>query len=177
MEAYLQKHLPHLVAAEVQKAFRQDPAARTCRIIASKGTMDWAYPPFILGSAAAAMGMDTAIFFTFYGLNLLKKDLKVQVDPIGNPAMPMPVPNAIAALPGMRAVATRMMSGMFRSKGVASVGELRQVCIESGVRLIACQMTMDALSIPREALIDGVEVAGAAGFLHEASRAHVTLFV
>lgn len=177
VEAYLRKRLPDLVAAEVRKALEGDPARQTCRIIASKGTLDWAYPPFILASAAAAMGMDAAVFFTFYGLNLLKRDLRVQVDPIGNPAMPIPVPNLVAALPGVRSAATWMMSDMFRKKGVPSVAELRDVCIESGVRLIACQMTMDVLGFKREDLIDGIEVGGAAAFLNEASRAHVTLFV
>ena len=62
-------------------------------IIATKGTLDWAYPPFILASTAAALGWDVSIFFTFYGLELLKKDLrKLKVSPLGNPAMPMKMP-------------------------------------------------------------------------------------
>lgn len=178
VDAYLKQRLAGLVAEQVDAALKdRDPARQTVRIIASKGTLDWAYPPFILASAAAALGMDAAIFFTFYGLNLLKKELKLQVDPIGNPGMPMPVPNLVAALPGMRAAATAMMSGMFRKQGVASVAELREVCLESGVRLIGCQMTMDVLGIRREELIDEIEVGGAAAFLSEAGQAHITLFV
>ena len=61
-------------------------------IIATKGTLDWGYPPFILASTAAALGYDVQVFFTFYGLQLKKKDLDLQVTSLGNPGMPMPVP-------------------------------------------------------------------------------------
>ena len=65
---------------------------RKLTIIATKGTLDWAYPPFILASTAAALGMEVSIFFTFYGLLLLKKELDANVSPLGNPAMPMKMP-------------------------------------------------------------------------------------
>src|SRR4029453_5454801 len=102
-------------------------AARTpaMTIIATKGTLDWAYPPFILASTAAALGWDVSVFFTFYGLELLKKDLSgLQVSPLGNPAMPMKmpfgpewfksirwnIPNALqSVIPGFEAFATTMM--------------------------------------------------------------------
>lgn len=173
MDAYLEQRVEELVRRHLE----QDPARQTCRIIASKGTLDMAYPPLILASTAAALGMDTAVFCTFYGLELLRKDLRLKVDPIGNPAMPMPVPNLIAALPGMRAAATAMMSRMFKQKNVAPIGELRDLCLESGVKLIACQMTVDVMGFRREQLIDGIEFAGASAFLAEAAQAHVTLFV
>lgn len=170
-----------IVREEVARAFRQDPAARKMRIIASKGTLDWAYPPFILGSAAAAAGMDAAIFFTFYGLTLLRRDFadKIKVAPTGNPAMPMPVPMAdvFAGMPGMKSVATGMMKSMFKKKGVAEIGELRDVCLESGVRLIACTMTMEVFGFTEADFVDGIEYAGAGAFLSEARRSHVTLFV
>ncbi|MFZ5823719.1 MAG: DsrE/DsrF/DrsH-like family protein [Bacillota bacterium] len=155
----------------------QDPAAQTCRIIASKGTLDWAYPPLILASTAAALGMDTAVFCTFYGLELLRKDLNLKMDPIGNPAMPMPMPNLLAAMPGMRLAATAMMGSMFRKSGVASTKELREVCLASGVRFIACQMTVDVMGYKPEQFIDGIEFGGAAMFMAEAARAHTTLFI
>lgn len=177
VDRYLEERVQALVEERVQAALNADPARRTCRIIASRGTLDQAYPPLILASTAAALGMDVAVFFTFYGLELLRKDLHLQVDPIGNPAMPMPVPNLVAALPGMRTAATWMMSGMFRRHGVATPGELREVCIESGVRLIACQMTLDVMGVPPGQLIDGLEFGGAAAFLSEAAQAHITLFV
>lgn len=177
VDRYLDSRLQSLVEQQVQAALANDPAARRCRIVASQGTLDMAYPPLILASTAAALGMDAAVFFTFYGLELLKKDLNLKMDPVGNPAMPMPVPNLVAVLPGMRAAATWMMGGMFRKHGVATPRELRELCVESGVRLIACQMTMDVMGIAREQLIDGIEVGGAAAFLHEAAQSHITLFV
>src|SRR5215469_11674162 len=82
-----------IVRQELDRALKRDPAARKACIIASKGTLDWAYPPLILASAAAAAGMEAAVFFTFYGLNLITKgyERKAKVSPTGNPDMPMPV--------------------------------------------------------------------------------------
>lgn len=173
LEERMAQHVKELVRAELEA----DPARNMCRIIASKGTMDMAYPPLILASAAAAMGMDTAIFFTFYGLEMLKKNLKLKMDPIGNPAMPMPMPNLISVLPGMRSAATLMMGSMFKQKGVASLSELREACTDSGVRLVACRMTFDVMGYKEADLIEGCEFGGAAAFLSEAARAHVTLFI
>jgi peroxiredoxin family protein len=177
----LEDTIRRIVREEVERAFRRDPASRRLCLIASKGTLDWAYPPFILGSAAAAAGMEAAIFFTFYGLNLLRKDFDrtLAVSPVGNPAMPMPVPmpDIVTALPGMKALATGMMKGLFRQKGVASVRELRDVCLESGVRLIACTMTMEVFGYTADDFVPGVEFGGAGAFLSEARRSHVTLFV
>ena len=73
-------------------ARREAEQVPSMTIIATKGTLDMAYPPFILASTAAALGWDVAIFFTFYGLSLLKKDLDLKVTPLGNPAMPMKLP-------------------------------------------------------------------------------------
>ena len=180
-EALSEEAVRKIVHEEVERAMQKDPAARKACIIASKGTLDWAYPPFILAAAAAAAGMDTSIFFTFYGLNVIKKGFPehAKVSPTGNPAMPMPMPIAdvFAGMPGMKAVATSMMKSMFKSKNVASIGELIDVARESGVRLIACQMTMDVFGYQPSDFIDGVEFGGAAAFLSEARRAHVTLFV
>jgi peroxiredoxin family protein len=170
-----------IVREEVERAFRRDPAAKRACIIASKGTLDWAYPPLILGSAAAASGMDAAVFFTFYGLNIIHKDFarRVKVSPVGNPAMPMPVPMAdtITSLPGMKDMATWMLKGKFRKKGVAGLDELLDVCRESGVRLIACAMTMEVFGFKETDFIEGVEFGGAGAFMSEARRSHVTLFI
>lgn len=170
-----------IVRDEVEQAMRKDPASRKACIIASKGTLDWAYPPFILSAAAAAAGMEASVFFTFYGLNLITKDYpqRIKVSPTGNPAAPMPVPMAdlFAGLPGMKAMATSMMKSMFKSKGVASLQELIDVCRESGVRLIACQMTADVFGFKPSNFIEGVEFGGAGAFMSEARRAHVTLFI
>jgi peroxiredoxin family protein len=170
-----------IVREEIERAMRKDPAARKACIIASKGTLDWAYPPFILATAAAAAGLEASIFFTFYGLNLITKGYpdRIKVSPTGNPAMPMPIPIAdvFAGMPGMKAMATSMMKSKFKGKGVASLQELIDVSRESEVRLIACQMTMDVFGFQQSDFIDGVEFGGAAAFLSEARRAHVTLFI
>jgi peroxiredoxin family protein len=154
--------------------------AKKLALIASKGTLDWAYPPFILASTAAALDYEVSIFFTFYGLTLLKKDISdLKVNPLGNPAMPMPIPmpTLVQALPGMESMATMMMKQKIASKGVASIQELRDICLESGVRLIACQMTMDLFDFKREEFIDGIEIGGAATFFEFAGEADVSLFI
>jgi len=163
-------------------------------IIATKGTLDWAYPPFILASTAAALGWDVAVFFTFYGLELLKKDLSaLRVSPLGNPAMPMKMPfgpgwfrsirwsmpNLVQSdMPGFEAFATAMMKKTIRDKGVAGIAELRDACIEADVRLIGCQMTVDLFGYRREEFVPAVkEYVGAATFLPMARDADVSLFI
>jgi len=156
--------------------------AKRLAIIAEHGTLDAAYPPFILATAAVAMDMEAAIFFTFYGLEILKKGKvdKLQVSPIANPAMPQPIPgisipNILGMLPGMTAVATGMMNGWMRKANVAKLSELMEIALEMDVRMIACQMTMDVMGIKKEDLIDGIEIGGAATFLEFASEDAITL--
>jgi peroxiredoxin family protein len=146
-------------------------------IIAGHGTLDAAYPPLILATAAISMDMEAAIFFTFYGLNILKKGKAdhLQVAPIANPAMPMPVPNIVGMLPGMTTMATTMMNSWMKNAHVARVSELLNIAVESGVRLIACQMTMDVMGVKKEDLIDAAVVGGAATFLEFASRNAIAL--
>jgi len=138
-----------------------------------------AYVPLILASTAAAMDIESAIFFTFYGLDILhkKKHRKLKVPPLGNPAMPVPMPNIMGALPGMTAMATLMMKKWMGDQNVPSIPELLDACLEGGVKLIGCQMTMDVMGVKREELINGIEVGGAATFLEFASRANLTLFI
>jgi peroxiredoxin family protein len=152
-------------------------SSKRIAIIASHGTLDMAYPPLILATAAMAMDMEAAIFFTFYGLEILKKGRAdhLLVPPIANPAMPVPVPNIIGMLPGMTAVATGMMNGWMKKANVAKLSELIDMAVEGGVRMIACQMTMDVMGIKKEELIDGIEIGGAATFLSYASENAVTL--
>jgi peroxiredoxin family protein len=149
-------------------------------LIASKGTLDWAYPPFILASTAAALGYEVQIFFTFYGLTLLKKDLSgLRISPLGNPAMPMPIPipSLVQVLPGLESAATLMMKQKLKSKGVASIEELRGLCVEAGVKLIACEMTVDLFDFKREDFIEGIESGGAATFFGFAGEADISLFI
>lgn len=157
-------------------------SAKRLAIIASHGSMDMAYPPLILATAALAMDMEAGIFFTFYGLQILKKGMadKLQVAPIANPAMPQPVPgisvpNILGVLPGMTAVATGMMNGWMKKAHVAKLSELLDSALELGVRLIACQMTMDVMGIKKEDLIDGIEIGGAATFISYASEDAIAL--
>ena len=149
-------------------------------IISTKGTLDWGYPPFILASTAAALGYETQIFFTFYGLNLLKKDMNgIKVSPLGNPAMPMPVPipNLVQVLPGMEAMATSMMKKKMKAKGVASLEDLRDLCVEAEVTLIACQMTVDLFDYSPDEFIGGIEYGGAATFFEFAGQSDISLFI
>jgi len=148
-------------------------------MIASKGTLDMAYPPLILATTAIALDMEAAIFFTFYGLNIIRKGKfqRLQVAPLANPAMPMPVPNLVGAIPGMTSMATIMMKGMMKKAQVATLGDLLEVAVESGVRLIGCQMTMDVFGIGADDMIDGVEIGGAATYLDYAADADISLFV
>jgi peroxiredoxin family protein len=150
-------------------------------IIASKGSLDMAYPPLILATTAAAMDIDVTIFFTFYGLEVIKKGNAdaLKVSPLGNPAMPMPmpIPTLISSLPGMEAMATSMMKSMFKKHGVASVQQLLDMAKESGIKLIACQMTMDVMGYKQSDFIDGVEFGGAAMWMDIAADAHINLFI
>lgn len=152
-------------------------------IIATKGTLDWAYPPFILASTAAALGYETQIFFTFYGLQLLKKDLNLQVSPLGNPGMPMPMgmdkwfPVIGTAIPGMQSIMSSMMKAKMKKKGVASVEDLRDLCIEAEVKMIACQMTVDLFDMNSSDFIDDIDYAGAASFFEFAGESDINLFV
>ncbi len=152
-------------------------------IIATKGTLDWAYPPFILASTAAALGYEVQIFCTFYGLQLLKKKLKLSVSPLGNPGMPMPMgmdkwfPVIGTALPGMQMIMTAMMKAKMKKKGIASVEELRSICIEADVKLIACQMTVDLFDFKNSDLLDDIDYAGAATFLEFAGDTDINLYI
>ena len=163
-------------------------------IIATKGTLDWAYPPFILASTASALGWNVSMFFTFYGLGLLRKDISdLKVSPLGNPGMPMKmpfgpdwfksinwnIPNAVqGVVPGFETMATALMKQTIKNKGVAGVEELRSACIEGGVNLIGCQMTVDLFGYTRDDFVPEVkEYCGAAHFLPMARDADVSLFI
>ena len=163
-------------------------------IIATKGTLDWAYPPFILASTAAALGWKVSMFFTFYGLGLLRKDISdLKVSPLGKPGMPMKmpfgpewfkginwnIPNAVQAIvPGFESMATMLMKQTIHNKGVAGVEELRSSCIEGGVNLIGCQMTVDLFGYkPEDFIVEVKEYCGAATFLPMARDADVSLFI
>jgi len=191
LDAWLETRLDELLPSKLARI----EAARTpsMAIIATKGTLDWAYPPFILASTAAALGWEVDMFFTFYGLLLLKKDIESGISPLGNPAMPMkmpfgpkwfqdldwPIPNLLmAGIPGFEKLATGLMKKTFRNKGVASIEELRGLCLEADVRMVACQMTVDVFGFDNSEFIPEVtDYVGATSFLPIARKSDVCLFI
>ena len=191
MTEWLNRKLDEVLPAKLQEI--DEARTPALSIIATKGTLDWAYPPFILASTASALGWDSSIFFTFYGLLLLKKELKSDVSPLGNPAMPMkmpfgpkwfqdyewPMPNLLmAGVPGFEKVATGLMKKTFRNKGVASVEELRSLCLEADVNMVACQMTVDVFGFDSSEFIPEVtDYVGATSFLPVARQSDVCLFI
>jgi peroxiredoxin family protein len=192
LDRLINERLEALLPAKLAELREKQTPSMT--IIATKGTLDWAYPPFILASTAAALGWNVAVFFTFYGLNLLRKDISdLKVSPLGNPGMPMKmpfgpewfkhinwnIPNAVqAVVPGFETLATSLMKQTIHNKGVAGIAELREACIEGGVKLIGCQMTVDLFGFTHEDFIPQVkEYCGAATFLPMARDADVSLFI
>ena len=157
---------------------------KSMSIIVTKGSLDWAYPPFILATTAAAMGLPVTMFFTFYGLPLLFKKLDLQVTAAGNPAMKMPMmgghmglPNLVTAIPGVDAACSVMMKNLIKKKGVASIDDLREAAVDLEIRMIGCQMTMDLFEYGQEDMIDGIEIGGAATYIECATKADINLFI
>ncbi|MDX1696943.1 MAG: DsrE/DsrF/DrsH-like family protein [Thiohalobacterales bacterium] len=191
LDAWLDQKLDELLPKKLEDIEAQKTPSMS--IIATKGTLDWAYPPFILASTAAALGWDVEVFFTFYGLLLLKKNIDAEVSPLGNPAMPMkmpfgpkwfqdyewPMPNLImAGIPGFEKVATGLMKKTFKNKGVASIEELRSLCVEADVKMVACQMTVDVFGFDANEFIPEVtDFVGATSFLPVAQKSDVCLFI
>jgi peroxiredoxin family protein len=195
IDELVNRRLEELLPQKIEDALRQREESKTpsMAIIATKGTLDWAYPPFILGSTAAALGWDVSIFFTFYGLNLLKKDVSdLKVSPLGNPGMPMKmpfarsgsrginwnIPNLIqAGVPGFENIATMLMQQTIKNNGVATIEELRGLSQEADVKFIACQMTVELFGFSHDDFISGIDYAGAATFLPVAQKADVSLYM
>jgi peroxiredoxin family protein len=187
----IRKRLDEILPQKLQEL--EDSRTPSMAIIATKGTLDWAYPPFILASTAAALGWDVNVFFTFYGLNLVKKDVSdLKVSPLGNPGMPMKmpfgpdwfkginwnIPNLVqAGIPGFETMATTLMQQTIKNNGVATIKELRELSQEAGVKFTVCQMTVELFGFNHEDFIEGMDYVGAASFLPIAQKADVTLFI
>lgn len=185
----------HWFREEHERITQEQEAAHTPSmvIVATKGTLDWAYPPFILSTTAAALGWDVSIFFSFYGLELLKKDLDLKVSPLGNPAMPMKmpvgpewfrginwnIPNAVMGnVPGFESMTKGLFERTLSNHGVATINELRQMAVEAEVNLIACQMTVELFGYKQDEFIPEInEWSGAASMLSLSQEADVTLFI
>lgn len=191
----IRQRLDEILPAKIEEKLKEIQESKTpsMSIIATKGTLDWAYPPFILASTAAALGWDVTIFFTFYGLNLVKKDVSdLKVSPLGNPGMPMKmpfgpdwfkginwnIPNIVqAGIPGFETVATSLMQQTIANNGVASIEELRSLSQEAGVKFVACQMTVELFGFSHDDFVGDMEYAGAATFLPVAQQSDVCLFI
>lgn len=147
-------------------------------IIATKGTLDMAYPPLILASTAAAFDWDVTVFHTFWGLEILYEDnsKNLQLSSVGNPNVP--VPNAIAALPGMDKMTTKIMRKRIEDNDTATIEELIETSIDMGVELQACQMTIDLMDYDENDFYDGVVTGvGAASALQRMQDADIQLLV
>lgn len=196
IDELISRRLDELLPQKLEEALAKHRETRTpsMTIIVTKGTLDWAYPPFILGSTAAALGWDVSMFFTFYGLQLLRKDISdLKISPLGNPGMPMKmpfgpdwfkdinwnIPNAVQSIvPGFESMATALMKQTIRNKGVATVEQLREMSVDAGVALIGCQMTVDLFGFEPEDFIPEVkEYCGAATALGIARDSDVSLFI
>jgi len=191
----VRRRIEEILPAKIEEKLKEIQESKTSSlsIIATKGTLDWAYPPYILASTAAALGWDVSIFFTFYGLNLVRKDVSgLKISPLGNPGMPMKmpfgpewfkginwnIPNLLqAGIPGFESMATGLMKQTISNTGVPSIEELRSACLEADVKFIACQMTVDLFGFSHDELIDGMDYAGAATFLPVAKQSDVCLFI
>lgn len=196
LDDLIKRRLDEILPAKIEEKLAELRAKKpgSMTIIATKGTLDWAYPPFILSSTAAALGWNVSIFFTFYGLQLLRKDIShLQVSPLGNPAMPMKmpfgpdwfrainwnIPNIVqAGIPGFESLATALMKKTISNNGIAEIGELRSLALEAGVNMVGCQMTVDLFGFKHEDFIPEVkEYCGAATFLPMAQEADVSLYM
>ncbi|WP_302082330.1 DsrE/DsrF/DrsH-like family protein [Salinibaculum rarum] len=176
--AALRERIDDLEAQLAEADIDTDDDTNSMVIIATKGTLDMAYPPLILASTAAAFGWDVTVFTTFWGLEILheenSKDLKMSA--VGNPNMG--VPNAIAAIPGMDRVTSTMMRKRIDDNEVASIEELVDTCNAMDVEMQACQMTMDLLDYEEDEFYDGVTAGvGAATALEEMADADIQLLV
>ncbi|MFP4627025.1 MAG: DsrE/DsrF/DrsH-like family protein, partial [Natronomonas sp.] len=155
-----------------------DDGAKKMTIVSTQGTFDMAYPPLILASTAAAFDWDVVVFHTFWGLDILheEKSKNLKLSAVGNPNMP--VPNVLAALPGMDAMATKMMEKKIDENNTATIQELIDLSLEQGVELQACQMTIELMDYDEDDFFDGVTTGvGAATALQHMAESDVQLLV
>lgn len=157
----------------------QKKTRKRIAIVASKGTLDQAYPPLILASTAASLGWEAGIYFTFYGLDILHSERfkKLKVASLANPAGPIQLPNILGAVPGATGAATGVMKKWMKDARMPTVPEFIDMTQELGVRFFACATTMGVMGVEETDLIEGCDIAGAAAFLDFAADADVSLFV
>jgi peroxiredoxin family protein len=153
---------------------------RKLSIIASKGSLDMAYPPLILANAARMSGVECDIFFTFWGLDIItkKKMDRLNVAVVGNPSMHpwFHIPTLLGVIPGMSAAASWMMNKEIAKLDFPPVGEFVQLVQDAGTNLYGCKMSMDMMKLTEKDLVDGAKVLGAMEFI-EMSEGAQLLFV
>jgi peroxiredoxin family protein len=170
-----------MTATATSETAREETEDRSRRLalVASKGTLDQAYPPLILATTAVSLGWEVGIYFTFYGLDILHKDRfeSLKVASLANPSGPVQVPNLVGAIPGATALATRTMKKWMDKSGMPTIPEFIDMAQDLGVTFFACATTMGVMDVSEDDLIKGCDIAGAAAFLDYAATADVQLFV
>lgn len=168
-----------LIQPDTEGAAEPEQRRKRLALVASKGTLDQAYPPLILATTAASLGWEVGIYFTFYGLDILHRDRfeKLKVASLANPAGPIKVPNVLGAVPGATAAATKVMKGWMKKSQMPELPEFVEMAQGLGVTFFACATTMGVMGVDEADLIEGCDIAGAAAFLDFAASADVQLFV
>ena len=157
----------------------QEPERRRLALVASKGTLDQAYPPLILATTAVSLGWEVGIYFTFYGLDILHKERfeNLKVASLANPAGPLQVPNMVGAIPGATALATKTMKKWMENSAMPTIPEFIDMARDLDVTFFACATTMGVMNVTESDLIEGCDIAGAAAFLDYAATADISLFI
>jgi peroxiredoxin family protein len=155
------------------------PRSKRLAVVASKGTLDMAYPPLILASTAVSLGWEAGIYFTFYGLDILHAERfdRLKVASLANPSGPIQLPNILGTIPGATAAATKVMRKWMTDARMPTIPEFIEMTRDLGVRFFACATTMGVMGVEQDDLIPGADIAGAAAFLDYAAEADVSLFV
>jgi peroxiredoxin family protein len=158
---------------------KQETATKRLALVASKGTLDQAYPPLILATTAVSLGWEVGIYFTFYGLDILHKDRfeSLKVASLANPAGPLQVPNVVGAIPGATALATKTMKKWMDNASMPTIPEFIAMARDDDVTFFACATTMGVMGVTESDLIEGCDIAGAAAFLDYAATADIQLFI
>jgi peroxiredoxin family protein len=161
---------------------RERTVGHQCAIIIFSGDLDKALAGFVLATGAAASGMEVSMFFTFWGLAVLKKpgaqagkkNLKESMFRMMTPGSSLDLGTSQMNFFGL---GSAMLRSMMKEKNIASLEELMDVAREMGVKLMACTMSMDAMGVTKEELLDGIEYGGVAAYMADASQSRVTLFI
>lgn len=153
---------------DVKKNEEAAPEKESCTFICSRGTLDGAYPALILAINARRLGMDATVFYTFMGINVIRKG--------GVDKLHFIPPGTMGAIPGMSSVATWMMKRQIDQANIPTLDELMEIAQLEGVRFVACKMTMDMMGMKAEDFIDGVEIETAEDYLKHARNCKVNMF-